>query len=67
MKTKPKKPTKKPSKKLSARARKQDVPNAWYHSLKKRVENLEGDVLALEATLGALVDRVHGYLKGKRK
>lgn len=44
-----------------------DVPNAWYSSLKRRVENLEGDVLALEATLGALISRVHSYLKGKNK
>lgn len=56
----------KPKKKLSARARKKELTGINLAAIKKRLENLEGDVLALEATLGALVDCVHGYLKGKK-
>lgn len=42
-----KKPTKKPSKKLSARARKQDVPLRYYHALKRRVTKLESEMRGL--------------------
>lgn len=63
MKTKPKKPIKK----LSARARKQDVPNAWYHSLKNRVEILERDILELQVLVKGQVFVWVDTKKGRKK
>lgn len=55
------------SKKLSARARKQDVPNAWYHSLKARVEELEGRFNMANAMIGTLCVDVARLKLGRKK
>lgn len=45
------------TKKLSKRARKQDVPNVWYHSLKERAKTLEMKARVIKARHELLMAR----------
>lgn len=64
---KPKKLSNKPSKKLSARARRKELTGINLRPIQERLEILEADSAALEAVVEMLVNRFYKFIKETKK